>query len=116
VYLDFVMQGPLDLSHSFLISAETQGELTETEDGGFLEATVSDGLTEITFKMTANDEGFVTGTADIDDPEAGINRTFTILARANLLGARILRLSGIWMTTSDLPMATGEFVMAIRRR
>ncbi len=116
VYLDFVMQGPLDLSHSFLINAETQGELTETEDGGFLEATVSDGLTEITFKMTANDEGFVTGSADIDDPEAGINRTFTILARANLLGARILRLSGIWMTTSDLPMATGEFVMAIRRR
>jgi hypothetical protein len=116
VYLDFVMRGPLDLSHSFLISAETQGELTETDDGGFLEATVSDGVTQVTFKMTANDNGFVTGTADVDDPEAGINRTFTLLGRANLLGARILRLSGIWMTTSDLPMATGEFVMAIRRR
>ncbi|MGI9577588.1 MAG: TolB family protein [Microthrixaceae bacterium] len=116
VFLDFVMRGPLDVSHSFLISAETQGQLTDTENGGFLEAILVDGLAEMGFKMTAGDNGFVTGTMEIDDPEAGINRTFTILARANLLGVRIVRLSGIWMSTSDLPMATGEFVMAIRRR
>lgn len=116
VFLDFVMRGPLDVSHSFLISAETQGQLTNTENGGYLEAVLVDGLTEMAFKMTAGENGFVTGTIEIDDPEAGINRTFTILGRANLLGVRILRLSGIWMSTNDLPMASGEFVMAIRRR
>ncbi len=116
VFLDFVMRGPLDVSHSFLISAETQGALTRTDSGGFLEAVLLDGLTELTFKATAGDNGFVTGTVSIDDPEAGIDRTFTILGRANLFGVRILRLSGIWMSTSDLPMATGEFMMAIRRR
>ena len=116
VFLDFVMRGPLDVSHSFLISAETQGELTDTENGGYLEAVLVDGLTEMDFKMTAAENGFVTGTVKVDDPEAGINRTFTLLGRANLLGVRILRVSGIWMSTNDLPMATGEFMMAVRRR
>ncbi len=53
---------------------------------------------------------------EVDDPESGINRTFTLLARGNLLGARILSASGIWMSINDLPFATGEFTMAIRRR
>ncbi len=116
VWVDFVMRGPLEVSHSFLITAETQGALTDTESGGFLEATMVDGLTEATFKMTIGANAFVTGTVYIDDPESGINRSFAILGRANLVGLRILSLSGIWMTTSELPFVTGELKMAIRRR
>jgi hypothetical protein len=118
VWLDFAMRGPLGTKHSFLISAETQAALTETETeaGGYLEATLVDGLTEMEFTLTAAENGFVTGTVRIDDPEAGIDRTFTLLGRANILGVRILSLTGMWMSISDLPFATGEFSMAIRRR
>ncbi|MCZ7631120.1 MAG: hypothetical protein M5U19_19655 [Microthrixaceae bacterium] len=67
-------------------------------------------------RLTASEEGFVTGTITVDDPTAGVDRTFAVLGRVSLLGLRIVSMTGIWMSTSELPFATGEFTLAIRRR
>lgn len=116
IFLDFQMRGPLEASASFPISAEIQGALTETDSGEYLEAELTDGTVAMSVKFAAAENGFVTGTLTLDDPDSGVDRTFTVLARTSLLGLRIVSLSGIWMSTNDLPFATGEFNMAIRRR
>jgi hypothetical protein len=50
------------------------------------------------------------------DPEAGIDRTFLVLATPTVLGVRVVSLTGLWISTDDLPVISGEFRLAIRRR
>ena len=116
VWLDMQMRGPLDFEHSFLITPEIEGELTDTGNGGILEATMVDGGTTVTVELTSDSKAFVTGTLQVVDAESGIDRTFMILGKINLLGVRIVSYSGVWISTNDLPFATGEFNMAVRRR
>ena len=116
IFLDFQMRGPIEASASFPISAETEGALTDVADTDLLEADITNGTAALSVQLTAAPNGFVTGTLTLDDPEAGVDRTFSVVARISLLGLRIVSLSGIWMSTSDMPFATGEFNMAIRRR
>lgn len=116
IWADFTMGGPIELKQSFPISTETEGALTDTESAEVLEATLNNGTAVLDARLTASKEGFVTGAITVDDPEAGVDRTFTVLARASLLGLRIVFMTGIWMSTTDLPFATGEFTFAIRRR
>ena len=58
----------------------------------------------------------VSGRITITDPASGVDRSFMVLGRPTVLGVRVLSISGIWVTTQDLPWATGRFDMAVRRR
>jgi len=117
VWVDVDLRGPLKFRHSFLISAETQAKLVDNgATGSIAEAKMVDGSTSMTLRLTAGSNAFVTGTLEAVDPDKGINRTFMIIGRPNLIGVRIFSLSGTWYSTDDLPFATGRFNMAIRRR
>ncbi|MCO5318748.1 MAG: hypothetical protein M9942_09955 [Microthrixaceae bacterium] len=116
IWVDFTMGGPIEVSQSFPISAEIEGDLTETETSEVLEATLNNGTAVLDVRLTASEDGFITGTMAVDDPEAGVDRTFAVLARTTLLGLRIVSMTGMWMSTSEMPFATGEFTLALRRR
>lgn len=116
IWADFTMGGPIELEQSFPITSEIEGALTDTESAEVLEATLNNGTAVLDARLTASEEGFVTGTITVDDPTTGVDRTFAVLARTSLLGLRIVSMTGIWMSTNELPFATGEFTLAIRRR
>ncbi len=116
IWLDFTMGGPIASRQSFPITEEIEGALTDTGSTEVLQATLNNGTAVLDVNLTASEAGFVTGVMTVDDPTAGVDRTFTVLARTSLLGLRIVSMTGIWMSTTDLPFATGEFTMAIRRR
>lgn len=116
IWADFTMGGPVEVSQSFPISPEVEGALTEVEDTDVAEATLNNGTAVLEARLTASEEGFITGTITVDDPTAGIDRTFAVLARTTLLGLRMVSMTGIWMSTSEMPFATGEFTLALRRR
>ncbi len=118
VWLDIDLRGPLEFRHSFLINPETQAGLTEgEEDGGYITAEMSDGAVTLAMQMTADAESpFLTGTMALKDPETGIDRTFFVLGRATLLGVRVFSITGVWYSSDELPFATGEFNLAVRRR
>jgi hypothetical protein len=117
VWFDIDLRGPLEFRNSFLISPETQAGLTETEDGGYIEAEMTDGAKSLAMKMTSEEASpFVTGTLSVSDPETGIDRNFVVMGRATLLGVRVFSISGTWYSTDDVPFATGEFNLAVRRR
>ena len=59
---------------------------------------------------------FATGRLSLSDPEKGIERSFLILGTPSVLGVRVASLSGMWISTDDLPFASGEFRLAVRRR
>ncbi len=118
VWLDIDLRGPLEFRHSFLINPETQAGLTEgEEDGGYITAEMTDGAVSLGMQLTADPESpFLTGTLALKDPETGIDRTFFVLGRATLLGVRVFSITGVWYSSDELPFATGEFNLAVRRR
>lgn len=116
IWADFTMGGPIELKQSFPITPEIEGALTDTGSAEVLEATLNNGTAVLDARLTASQDGFVTGTITVDDPTSGVDRTFAVLGRTSLLGLRIVSMTGIWMSTNDLPFATGEFTLAIRRR
>ena len=118
VFVDLDFRGPLKFRHSFVIDPTVQGKLTDTEsNGGRLEGRLVDGGTILDAKLqTTKGKPFVTGQITVTDPEGGIDRTFLVLGRAVVIGVRVFSLSGIWISTDDLPFATGKFNLAVRRR
>jgi hypothetical protein len=118
VWVDVDLRGPLEFRHSFLISPDTEGKLTDDPEGtGTIEATLTDGAANMQLELTSGERNnFLAGTLQAVDPDTGIDRTFLVVGRANVLGVRIFSISGVWYSTDDLPFATGEFNMAVRRR
>jgi hypothetical protein len=117
VWVDVDLRGPLQFRGSFPVDESIQGALSQSETGGgAVEAELSNGTMTLGIKLTAERGMFVAGTVTATDPEQGIDRQFLALGRAQLLGARILQISGVWYVTDDLPFATGEFNLAVRRR
>ena len=119
VYVDIDFRGPLEFRHSFLIDPTVTGQLTDTgANGGKLTARLVDGGTQFEVNLTMSPSGgaFVTGTFRIIDPNGGIDRTFLVLGHAFLVAVRVFSISGMWVSSNDLPFATGEFNVAIRRR
>ena len=112
------MAGPLEYQASFQVSAELEGELTELGEGT---SRISAELTEEERTLGIDlqvQEGakFATGTLTVLDPEAGIDRTFLVLATPSVIGVRVVSLTGIWISTDDLPVISGEFRLAVRRQ
>lgn len=116
--LDLVMAGPIEYATSYQVSSEVEGQLTD----------IGEGTSRITVELAEEDrslaldlqvqEGakFATGTMTVVDPEAGIDRTFLVLATPSVIGVRVVSLTGLWISTDDLPVVSGEFRLAIRRR
>ena len=52
----------------------------------------------------------------MSDPEQGIDRSFLVLGAPSIIGIRVVSLTGMWLSTDDLPFASGEFKLAVRRR
>jgi hypothetical protein len=117
VWVDIDLRGPLQFRGSFPVDENIQGALSQSESGGgSLEAELTNETMSLGVKLTAERGIFVAGTLTAVDPEQGIDRKFLALGRVQLLGARILQISGVWYVTDDLPFATGEFNIAVRRR
>jgi hypothetical protein len=101
-----------------VIDPSVQDTLTDTEtNGGKLTGKLVDGATVLDATLqTTKGKPFVTGQLTVTDPEGGIDRTFLVVGRAVVIGVRVFSLSGVWISTDDLPFATGKFNLAVRRR
>ena len=115
--LDLVMAGPIEYSASFQVSAELEGELTELDEGtSRIAAELTEGDQSLAIDLQVQEGAkFATGTMTVVDPEAGIDRTFLVLATPSVIGVRVVSLTGMWISTDDLPVISGEFRLAIRR-
>jgi hypothetical protein len=115
--LDLVMSGPIEYSASYQVSAELEGELTELDEGtSRISAELTEGEQSLALDLQVKEGAtFATGTLTVADPEAGIDRTFLVLATPSVIGVRVVSLSGVWISTDDLPVISGEFRLAVRR-
>lgn len=117
LWVDVDLRGPLQFRGSFPVDESSEGGLVQNEDGpGSLRGELTNGSAVLGLEITGGEGSFVSGTLSGYDPETGVDRDFMVLGRAQLLGIRILSISGIWYATDDLPFATGEFNLALRRR
>jgi len=116
--LDLVMAGPLEYEASFQVSTELEGELTELGEGtSRLSAQLTEEDRTLGIDLRVREGAlFATGTLTVLDPEAGIDRTFLVLATPSVIGVRVVSLTGMWISTDDLPVISGEFRLAVRRQ
>jgi hypothetical protein len=117
LYFDIHLRGPLEFRRSFRVDPETRAALTELGDGGELTGRLTDGSATMELRLRARtNQPWLVGTLSVSDPQAGIDRTFAVLARANVVGVRVFSIAGTWFSTEELPFATGRFNVAVRRR
>lgn len=116
--LDLVMAGPIEYSATYQVSAELEAELTELSEGtSRISAELTDEDRSLAIDLQVQEGAkFATGTMTVVDPEAGIDRTFLVLATPSVIGVRVVSLTGLWISTDDLPVISGEFRLAIRRQ
>lgn len=117
VNVRLALRGPIEYAGSFPVDSETEAKLKDFDGGaGLVDVTLVEGDKKLKLKLQV-DKGsrFGAGTMTIVDPEKGIDRTFTITGSASLLGVRIASLSGIWISTDDLPFMSGEFRISVGR-
>jgi hypothetical protein len=115
--LSAIMAGPIEFQGTFPVNAEVETQLTElSADTSTLQAELSNGeqVLELDLMVTGGNS-FTTGRMSVLDPASGIDRTFLVLGSASAIGLRVVSFSGIWMSTDDMPFASGEFRLAITR-
>jgi hypothetical protein len=115
--LAIIMAGPIQYEGTFAVDAEVEAELTElgeTTTRVDVVLTEDDQLLELHLQIEQGNQ-FATGQMRLVDPTQGIDRTFLVLGTASAIGVRVVSLSGLWVTTDDLPFVTGEFRLAVRR-
>jgi hypothetical protein len=116
-YLDVDFRGPLSVQRSFVLDVATQATLTQVGEDGRITGRLSDNGAELDLDLKgAQNQPYVVGRATLKDPEAGVDRTFTILGKVSAVGLRVFGIAGIWMTTDEVPFASGKFNIAVRRR
>ncbi len=116
--LDLVMSGPIEYSTSFQVDADLEADLAEAGDTtSRINAELVDGDRSLAIDLQVKEGAkFATGNLTVVDPSAGIDRTFLVLATPSVIGVRVVSLSGVWISTNDLPVISGEFRLAVRRR
>jgi hypothetical protein len=115
--LTVVLAGPIDYVGTFPVDAESEGELVEV-DGSTSNVNLDliNGDQELSLNLqVAQGSQFVTGQMTLIDPTKGINRTFTVLGTASVIGLRVASVSGMWISTDDLPFVSGKFRIGLRR-
>lgn len=111
------MQGPIAYKGTFLVDANAEAQLTDVSGAGsVVDVVLKEKNRSLAVKVDVDESRkFSSGTMTLIDPEAGINRTFVITGAASLIGMRVATVSGIWISTADLPFATGEFRISVVR-
>ncbi|MEI7886707.1 MAG: hypothetical protein WCJ04_04870 [Actinomycetes bacterium] len=115
--LTVVLAGPIDYVGTFPVDAESEGELVEV-DGSTSEVNLDLVSGDQTLSLdleVAEGSQFVSGTMTLVAPSSGINRSFTVLGTASVIGLRVASVSGIWISTDDLPFVSGKFRLGLRR-
>ena len=115
--LTVVLAGPIDYVGTFPVDAESEGELVEVDGStSNLNLDLVNGDQELSLDLqVAQGSQFVTGQMTVIDPSKGINRSFTVLGTASVIGLRVASVSGIWISTDDLPFVSGKFRIGLRR-
>jgi hypothetical protein len=115
--LAVILDGPIEYTGTFPVTAEVESELIDvSESTARIEADLVDGDRQLGLRLQVEEGNeFVTGQMTVVDPAAGIDRTFLVLGTATAIGVRVVSVSGIWISTDDLPVASGEFRLAVRR-
>jgi hypothetical protein len=116
--VDVEVTGPIRFSGSFPLDATSLPQLTDTTaNDGQLSAKLTNGDQTASIKVQGREGSpFVTGQITVADPATGVDRTFFVMGRANLTGIQAFTISGIWVSTDDLPFASGKFTWAVRKR
>ncbi len=120
--LDLLMGGPIELESTFELTSELAGEFEDRgdevgEEANRLAVELVDGERELAIDLQLQDGvRFAVGQMTVVDPDAGIDRTFMVVGTPVVIGVRVVSLSGIWISTDELPATTGEFRLAVRRR
>lgn len=116
--LDLVLRGPLTYDGTFPVDTEAEGETRQLgEDTGLADLQLVDGERELRVEVQVErGVDFAAGRLTVRDPEAGVDRSLLVLGTPSIIGIRVVSLTGMWVTTDDLPFASGEFRLALRRR
>lgn len=111
------MSGPISYEGAFVVDSASEAELEDvSKTESLVDVTLSNGDRTLAIKAEfESGRKFASGTMRIVDPEKGLNRTFVITGTASLLGLRVASMSGIWISTTDLPFMTGEFRISVLR-
>lgn len=111
------MSGPITYGGSFVVDSDTEADLNDISNTeSMVDLALSDDDRRLVIRAEVDtDREFMSGTMTLVDPDKGINRTFVITGSASLLGLRVASVSGIWISTTDMPFATGEFRISILR-
>lgn len=116
-FLDVSVRGRQEFRASFRIDVDTQASLTQVTEDGRISGSLTDAGGQLDLDLATREGGpFVTGRIAVVDAETGTERTLTVLGRLNAVGLRVFGISGIWMTTDEVPFASGKFDLAVRRR
>ena len=109
------MDGPIEYLGSFPIDLEAEGDVGRSPrapDASWSWSTAS-GRSASSCRSRGSGSR---PPAHLVDPEHGIDRTFMVLGSPSVIGIRVVSLSGTWIDTTDLPIASGKFRLAVRRR
>lgn len=111
------MSGPITYQGSFVVDADTEADLDDvSKSSSLVDIALGDDDRRLVIRAEVDaDREFMSGTMTLVDPDKGINRTFVITGSASLLGLRVASVSGIWISTADMPFVTGEFRISILR-
>ncbi|CAB4917271.1 unannotated protein [freshwater metagenome] len=115
--LTVVLAGPIEYVGTFPVDAESEGELVEVDGStSIVNLDLINGDQALNLDLeVAEGSQFVTGQMTLVDPSKGINRSFTVLGTASVIGLRVASVSGIWISTDDLPFVSGKFRIGLRR-
>lgn len=116
--IGIVMAGPIEYEGSFPIDGDLASGLTElSETTSVITADLIDGERQLSLELQVQDGAkYAAGQMTLVDPAAGIDRTFLVLGTPSVIGLRVVSLTGVWISTSEVPVASGEFRLAVRRR
>ncbi len=116
--IDIVLAGPIEYEGSFPIDGQVAADLTElSETEDLVTVELADGERRLSLELQVQDGArYAAGQMTLVDPAAGIDRTFLVLGTPSVIGLRVVSLAGLWISTTDLPVASGEFRLAVTRR
>ena len=116
--IDIVLAGPIEYEGSFPIDGQVAADLTElSETEDLVTVELADGERRLSLELQVQDGArYAAGQMTLVDPAAGIDRTFLVLGTPSVIGLRVVSLAGMWISTTDLPVASGEFRLAVTRR
>jgi hypothetical protein len=115
--LDLVMDGPIAYEVGYELTSELEAAFEQLEgQRGRIDVSLAEEERSLRLELQLGDAtSFATGRLTVVDPDAGIDRSFLVLATPVVIGTRVVSLSGMWISTDELPVLSGEFRLGVRR-